>query len=181
MDRLPWIIKLPPNTSGSIGTYSIRVAPTFQQVSRIEVTSWQISSSVLPPEVKIEFAGDVGNRKTAYYSLGVLNGSANPISSINNGLLFAPNQQIGVTYDSHDYNTPIVLCDLGTLDLGGFDIRVTDFSGAACTYDGFIVVTLQVYVDSEKHRYKTDPTPAQKRALDGYYITDGRRPRQSRN
>lgn len=156
--------------------FAIDIAPLLRGVRAIHATGWHLKASAMPPRVKVEFAGDIGNRKTAFYSLGVAWATANPTQIINNGLLITPN--VLLQEDRQEYQVPRKLVDLGSEGLGALIVRVTDFIGGAVVHDGPLWIELMLTIDNSARPYLTPDqySRAQQSALNGFFITSGQRP-----
>jgi hypothetical protein len=177
MEQLPWLVKLPANSSTSLAEYYIDIGPLFEHVVAVHATGWRISASVMPPELKILFDSDIGNRKTGLYSEGVLSGTSTPVGVINNGLLITPNTTL--LYDSQEYQVPRLLCGRGTESLRRLRVTVSNFAGGPANFDGTLYIEVMVTVDTGAHRYQLPEQYSDtQKAVMNYYITEGRKPRQ---
>lgn len=176
MEQLPFLLQLPANASGQ-ANYLIEIAPTLEHVVAIHALGWRLAATTMPAQLKVVFDGDLGQRKTGYYALGVASGSATPAGVINNGLLITPNTTL--TYDSQEYQVPRLLCG-GTFEsVRRLGVTVSDFAGGPAVYSGTLYLELMITLNPNKHRYLTpaESPPAVLAALDGYFVNSGKRPR----
>lgn len=176
---LPWTLELPAN-GGSPGAtdFQLVVDPPLTHVVGIEVSRWAISASSMPPRVKIQFGTELGSSSASgFYSLAVVSGTGgNPTITLNRAFMFTPNPTL--QFDSRELDSPVaILSGPATEGIRGLSLRVTDFNNQPISWSGYIVLELRCYIDNSLKSYNVPLNAMQRRVMDGYYITDGKRPK----
>lgn len=178
LTTLPWTLELPANTATPGATeFQFVVDPPLTHVVGIEVSRWAISASAMPARVKVQFASEIGSSSASgFYSRAVAQGTANPTIVLNRAFMFTPNPT--GAFDSRELDSPIAIVS-GQVSEGirGLSVRVTDFNNQPINWSGYIVIELRCYIDNSLKSYNVPLNEMQRRAMDGYYITDGKRPK----
>jgi hypothetical protein len=181
MRQLTWLLELPANNVSLSREFVFVVEPALERVIAIHALGWRLASNPMPAQVKVEFSDTIGSGlPTAMYSRAVAASSATPTIICNRGLLFQPNSAL--TYDSQEYETPRPIAYANISEgVRGLTVRVTDFDGAVVGFTGKMYIELLLTIDDGKgHDHYLTPdklNEAQRKALDGYFIESGKRPR----